>query len=459
MEQDASVFCGKATSLYIGVMASVFLLFTGPEGYILLEWKKCLFFFISTGTWLFILTVGIVHSRGKALVRPGYKTQELLLLWFMTACTLSTLLSPWAMVLPAPGGQYNTLLTYCLYALVILGAARFGRAKQYLLYIFLAAYSICCLIALIQLLGYNPLNLFPNHLNYYDPFVQETEPFLGTTGNIDLFSALHCLALPMSVVWLVMGNKRSRGLGLIPLALGLLCVFRVRVASGILALVIWAGLFLAILPALLYQRYGYFSQTGGRNRLLLGVIPVLVLFAGGLIVLKTYPFSGGTLSELHQILNGQISDTFGTSRIAIWKNTLQVISEHPLLGVGPGVLGNVLTVHFSRYSEVLGYLLEAGVDDAHNEYLHHLACFGVLGFFPLFLLQIHTAILFFRDKAYRHNECLVLGAGCFCYMAQAFFNISTCIMTPMICIAWGLLLGCIRQDRNRLLLFSDQSHV
>ena len=444
MEQRSSVFCGKATNLYIGVMASLFPLFTGPEGYILLEWKKCLFFVFSTGIWLLALTGGIVCGRGKDLVRPGRNTQELLLIWFVAACALSTLLSPWAMYLPASGGRYNTLLTYFLYALVMFGVSRFGRAKQYLLYVFLAAYSICCLIALIQLLGGNPLDLFPNHLNYYDPFVREMAPFLGTLGNIDLFSALHCLALPMSVVWLVMGHQKNRALGLIPLALGLLCVLWVQVASGILALVVSACLFLAFLPALLYQRYGYFAKTGKRNRLLLGVIPVLGLLAAMLIVLKAYPFSGGTLSELHQILNGQISDTFGSSRIAIWKNTLQVISAHPLLGVGPGALGNVLTVHFSRYSDVLGCLVETGVNDAHNEYLHYLASFGILGFLPLFLLQLRTAILFLRVKAYRYNECLVLGAGCFCYMVQAFFNIGTCITTPMICIVWGLLLGSIQ---------------
>lgn len=447
MEQSSSVFFSKATNLYVGIMASLFLLFTGPEGYILLEWKKCLFFVLSTGIWLLVLMGGIICSHGKVLTRPGHKSQELLLIWFMMACALSTLLSPWAIYLPASGGQYNTLLTYCLYALVMFGVARFGRANQYLLYVFLAAYSICCLIALIQLLGCNPLDLFPNHLNYYDPFVQETAPFLGTMGNIDLFSALHCLAIPMSVVWLVMGHKKTRGIGLIPLVLGFLCVLWAHVASGILALTVSACLFLAFLPTLLYQRYGYFSKTGKRNRLLLGVIPVLGLLAAMLIVLKAYPFSSGTLSELHQILNGQISDTFGSGRIAIWKNTLQVISAHPLLGVGPGALGNVLTVHFSRYSEILGYLVEAGVNDAHNEYLHHLASFGALGFLPLFLLQLQTAILFLRVKAYRYNECLVLGAGCFCYMVQAFFNIGTCITTPMICIVWGLLLGCIQQRK------------
>ena len=443
--RNTSAFCRGAAKLYIIVMSFVFVLFTGPEGYILLEWKKCLFFTAATAAWLVSLLCGALSGRGERSFVRKFTIEDILLLAFMAACVISTLLSPGPLFLPKAGGQCNALLTYCLYALVILAAARCGSTEKSLLYTFAAAYSICCLLAVIQLLGYNPLELFPNHLNYYEPFVQEMAPFLGTVGNIDLFSALHCLAIPMSAAYLALGRGRSRALFLIPLSLGLVCMFWVRVASGILAVLLTAMLFSVFLPSALNKRYGCFSSLGERRRLLLGAAPAAAALVGILAALRFYPFSSGTLYELHQLINGQVSDEFGSRRIAIWKDVVRVIGQHPVWGTGPGALGDVLTVRFSRYSQALGALVENGVDDAHNEYLHHLASFGLLGTLPLFLLQLRTAFLFLRTGAYRHTECVVLAGGCFCYMVQAFFNIGSCITTPLICIVWGLLLGAVRR--------------
>lgn len=372
-----------------------------------------------------------------------------MLLAFMAVCLISTLLSSRPRILPKADGRHNVLLTYCLYALVVLASAHFGDAEKSLLYAFAAAYSICCMIAVIQLLGYNPLGLFPNHLNYYDPFVREIAPFLGTVGNIDLLSALHCLGIPMSAAYLVLGRGKSRALFLIPLSLGLVCMFWVRVASGILALLSTAMLFSVFLPSLLNRRYGCFSNISERRRFFAGAVPMALLLAGVLTALRFYPFSSGTPYELHQLLNGKISDEFGSGRIAIWKDVMRVIRQHPVLGTGPGVLGDRLTVHFSRYSQALGYVVENGVDDAHNEYLHHLASFGILGTLPLFLLQLRTAFLYIKTGAYRRTDCVVLSSGCFCCMVQAFFNISSCITTPLICIVWGLLLGAVQSGINQ----------
>lgn len=448
MRNTPSEFCRKATKLYIGVMSFVFVLFTGPEGYILLEWKKCVFFVAATVIWLFALLCGTLFGRGEHSFRRNCKTEDVLLLAFMAVCVISTLLSPRPLFLPKADGRHNVLLTYCLYALVVLASAHCGNAEKSLLCAFAAAYSICCLIAVIQLLGYNPLELFPNHLNYYDPFVQEMAPFLGTVGNIDLLSALHCLAIPMSAAYLTLGRGKGRALFLVPLSLGLACMFWVRVASGILAVLSTAVLFSVFLPSVLNQRYGWFSNVDERRRILFGAVPAAVLLIGVLTALRLYPFSGGTLYELHQLINGQVSDEFGSGRIAIWKDVLRIIRRHPVLGTGPGVLGDVLAVHFSRYSQALGYLVEQGVDDAHNEYLHHLASFGISGALPLFLLQLRTGFLYIKTGAYRHVDCVVLSSGCFCCMVQAFFNIGSCITTPLICIVWGLLLGAVRSREN-----------
>ncbi len=60
------------------------------------------------------------------------------------------------------------------------------------------------------------------------------------------------------------------------------------------------------------------------------------------------PWGDGTVYELSRVLHGEIRDSFGSSRIRIWKAVLALIPERPLLGGGPDTLALRLNVVFSR---------------------------------------------------------------------------------------------------------------
>jgi O-antigen ligase len=92
-------------------------------------------------------------------------------------------------------------------------------------------------------------------------------------------------------------------------------------------------------------------------------------------------------------------------RIAIWKDTLRLVRDHPLVGTGLGTFGTA----FRRYQT---NLVEKYADHAHNDYLEFAADTGLLGaallFLPILYLFIKMIICFLDDPR-RYRRAVTLG--------------------------------------------------
>lgn len=421
--------CRRATDIYLLVMLSAFPVFTGFSGYLYLHLKKYVFFAVATLLWgVYLLQETVRRAmRGEQFSRP--RLPELLMLLFMTAATISTVCSQYAGFLTL-GERYDGLLTHLLYGCAFLGVFRYGQMDRRKQNGFAAAYAICCLIALMQLLGRNALWLFPDKMNYYDPIVQETARFLGTVGNIDILSAYHCLAIPLlcSAVYREKSSRR-RALLFGTILLGLVCQICAGVSSGLLAVTLTAAIFLAPACAEIYY------ARKGRNAPGLTRYSGLIFIFAMTALVYFWPHASGTIYELQRVLHGELREEFGSHRLLIWRETFAVIREHPLLGVGPDSLQYYLDITFERYSPLLGETLYSTVDNAHNEYLQALASFGVSGALPLLALLFYTAERFRRGSVRNpFAACMV------CYLIQAFFNVGLSIVTPMFFVIWALAL-------------------
>jgi O-antigen ligase len=84
------------------------------------------------------------------------------------------------------------------------------------------------------------------------------------------------------------------------------------------------------------------------------------------------------------------------ARIWVWKSTIQVIKENPILGVGVGDTRNELT---KKYKEV-GIIDESILRlDSHQQYLQTTATIGVVGLISLLLIFVS---LFYYSKKQNH---------------------------------------------------------
>ena len=101
--------------------------------------------------------------------------------------------------------------------------------------------------------------------------------------------------------------------------------------------------------------------------------------------------------EMTKEYNNPVSYVQSTgARIWVWKSTIQVIKDNPILGVGVGDTRNELT---KKYKEV-GIIDESILKlDSHQQYLQTTATIGIVGLISLLLVFVS---LFYYSKKQSH---------------------------------------------------------
>lgn len=474
------------TEAYLFVMLTLFPLFTGFSGYANLTLSKFIFFVTTTLLWLAGLV--FVHWR-QSLPCPRPTAAMWCMLVFLALAVLSTLLSPHRLDSLLGAGRYDGLLTWLLFGAVFLGCAAYGRWRNIHTLGFAFAISLCCVVAVLQLMGYDPLWLYPGELNYYDGHVRYTGQFLGTIGNTNLLSSVLCLAIPFFAGRFITGSTARDGLFLLPMVLALFVLTASGVSGGMVALLVTAAAALvlmltdrqrvercllcgAAMTAALAAAQSFSGSAEGWQLLCRGsvllclavtafllavflllkaytdpfpttrtlrkytLVTIALLLLAGIALLWFWPGESGTVYELSQLLHGRVDERFGSSRIMIWQRTLELSRERPWLGSGPGTLALRLDIEFSRYIEETGKTMTTVADNAHNLYLQLLAENGLLG------LAAYGAMLWCVVRAWRHKHADALASSLalavLCYTVQSCFGLELCINAPLFWIFLGL---------------------
>ena len=477
--------CQRAAGIYLLIFLLFFPVFTGFSGYAAITISKYLFFVTTSLIFLFSLILLSIAGRLRP-PKPG--PCQLLLLGYMLWCCLSALFSPYGRETLLGAGRYDGLCTTLLYGIVFLCVSLYGKPCRCHAIAFAISVSFCCIISVLQLFGLNPLGLFPEGLCYYDAHIKFTSEFLGTIGNVNLLSAVLCLAIPLFSALYLLEKKGRPCIWLPPFFLSCFTLAASRVSGGAAALftsvLVFAPVFItggarlkralrllsvfalasALASALNVRR----DSSGAIVFIRFGALPLLLLAACVLLFILSYPagrlkagkkyfriffillslallaglilaalflpLKSGTIYELGQVLRGNLDDSFGSSRILIWRSVLELIPARPILGGGPGTLALRLDIHFSRLVEETGETLSSFVDNAHNEYLQILADCGI----PALLLYLALLLRAFFPKEKRPMAS-VLVPSVFCYCVQSFFGLGLCLAAPLFWIFLGLM--------------------
>ena len=139
-----------------------------------------------------------------------------------------------------------------------------------------------------------------------------------------------------------------------------------------------------------------------------------------------------------------MQDSFGSSRVAIWREALRLFAEEPLLGGGPGSFGMRSALEFSRFVEETGMTVTTRADNAHSAALTALTDLGVPGL--LLWCACWAYVLTRRGGAAATPAALCLLS----YLAQSLFAIETCFVLPFVCVFSGLSVTCNRNSLHRL---------
>ena len=432
-KQPVSVF-QALTAAYLAGMLFVYLLFPGFGGYELLTVYEVKMFYWLSGAYLLLAAVIRVElwvvGAAKA-PRPvdawrGFSRPEKLVLLYWAVTGVSTLFS----IDPATafwgGGRAEGFLTITLYCGCFLLISRWGRPARWMLLLFGGAMALNCVLALVQMAGFNPFTLYPAGMTYHDANVLYAGEFLGTLGNADILSAVLCIAIPAMWTAIIVLRDRRRFFLLIPLVLCAAVLLGSFVAGGIVGV---AGSVLLSIPTL---------PKGKNTRRRLALLMAVILLCGLAGVYFLGEQMGGFAAEASALLHGQWDDSFGSGRLFIWRNVVGLLPERLLLGGGPDTLGLRVTAAFERYDETLGVLIRSTIDSAHNEYLNILVNQGLAALL-LYLAALVSAAIRWLKNAHARPAAAICGSAVLGYCIQAFFGVSSPISTPYLWIALALL--------------------
>lgn len=323
-------------------------------------------------------------------------------------------------------GRHEGTLTIAIYGLTFIFVSRHYRPHLLHAAVFGASVIAFDIISLLQAAGMNPFGLYPDGLSWADRNVKYSGEFIGTIGNADLVSAFLCVAIPLTAVvggHLVFGSlvEGSRAVPVsildevgegeiekninkkrvnkkLSISTGIICLTAAALSLVLLAVIkVTAGLLaMAFVCLIAAPVAAYIFLDSQKRKMIAAYLAALVLAgcaAGAFIYAETS--LPGTAGELHEIMHGNIDDSFGTSRIYIYRNILERVPSHLFLGTGPDTIGHMDIEPFQRYDAERGVMVTARIDTAHNEFLNVLACQGIAALcaYVAFALGVMAAAL------------------------------------------------------------------
>ena len=121
-------------------------------------------------------------------------------------------------------------------------------------------------------------------------------------------------------------------------------------------------------------------------------------------------------------------DQLSSNRITIWKNSIPIIKDNYLVGVGLDNLGLAYNKYYHTQK----------VDKAHNVYLQILVTNGIIGFIPY---MIWLFMVMQKGLKIKSVEMLILFIPIIGYSVQALFNISVVDVAPLFYMLSGMIVG------------------
>lgn len=387
-------------------------------------------------------------------------------------------------------GRGEGLITIILYCLSFINVSLFANFKRrYILY-FSVSSIIVSLISILQYVGFNPFNMYQQGIGTHNV------SFIGTIGNIDFVSTFYCIYITISMaafVFLKDNKIYEKIIFLLSIFLGFFIFEVLDVLSGAIA---FAGILILTIPFIITNNerlskllvvgamiiLGYFTNIiinpvyhYGIEKLvlefqinfiavaLLIIVGIFIVFAYilrkmefdlsknkkiviglytaifcciiiGVIGIYCINFDSGFLYEIHEILHGNLDDDFGTYRIFLWKRSIELVKDYPIIGTGP----DTFAIRFmDKYTNDIMQIGELTINDtAANSYLTILVNLGIVGLISYLLaigLQIFNAVKNMNE--YVIIFLVTLG----CFLIQDFFNLWVVIVTPMFWILMGIL--------------------
>ena len=401
---------------------------------IILQDNSHIYKFWTLGTCGIILLIILICNYKKFKVDK----KDILILAFLLLIVASTFLSSDIKTsIFGHTSRYEGLITFITYICIYLCAKKFFRYENYkeLFNILFIVYMLIGILGIAQ-----------RYINFFVLFPIFNKGICATFGNSNFFGSFISIVLPITIaIFVFKGNKRAFILSLVMFFNLISCTVR----SAWVAFIIYFIIFLIYL--IKEKNIKYFK------RLVFCIICFtsifIFLFNEPKLIRKRIQLDNKnkrakimsidrqinkTVKELNQTKETGNYSKVGSGRIEIWSMTLKLIKQVPIFGCGTDNLYNGLQKYCPEEFDTFFNRTNTYVDKAHNEYLNIAATTGIpsLIVYLIFL----SLVLFPKLKImFKDKTILILSLAIGSYLIQAFFNISTLGIAPLLYMILGLI--------------------
>ena len=312
-------------------------------------------------------------------------------------------------------GRYEGLFSLIYYlSLTYLCSFVKKKDKKKIIYVLLFTGVFQAIYALLQI---NEIKLVSLAYNLGDIWAN------GLTTNPNFFGSYMLLCLGYALGLFAEEEKKVPniiyGIILVILLIGLLISNTTSCAVGLI--IITSYLFIYLLKKKKVEK----------------ILIILIMFILTSVTVnnfdKTTLFSDlmKTKDEAVELAKGNGNDNFGTKRMKVWRETMKIVPENIIHGVG-------IDNYFYAFGKIPLIIGRNYYDKAHNEYLQILITEGI--FALLLYLTLYFISVFRGIKITYKDESIYLLLPVVGYLIQAFFNISVIEVAPIFFISLGLLI-------------------
>lgn len=284
------------------------------------------------------------------------------------------------------------------------------RGRELILKIMLVTGSIFITIGIIQFFktDFSKFTESTKNLSYYLNSI--IEEIYSTCSNKNLFSSILFVTLSVSVYCALSRNGNHKGLSVVwRIFAGIVTIADLTLIVIMLTRTVWAAVVLASVTAyiLVYVRRMIFvPQTNGvkpalKTKLIyIGVPVVLVAAIVAVVALSDTQIERAIVERAALTFNpekyGYKDNEHGESSVAmrklIWEKTVDMIKDHPVLGVGPGQW----QIEIPKYGvDEFGAQLREGsltFQRPHNDYLWFASEVGLVGLLGYLIFYVGIII-------------------------------------------------------------------
>lgn len=333
-------------------------------------------------------------------------------------------------------GRYEGLFSILYYLTLFLLSTQVSKKyKKILVNVILicgavqAVYAICQVFSLFNVKQYFHIFRYYDENNNFIGYGKEIWA-LGFTNNPNFLGTYMLLCISYSFGLFLDSKKKSKNI--IYAALSILFMFALLISNTSAVVV---GLGIVLIYLFIYcLKYKYYEKFLVIFAIILSTT-CLTVALGKTTLVKDMLKIG---KETAEIAKGNVDDMYGTKRMYIWKETMKIVPNYLLHGVGIDTFhkafnGDSLKLYLPQKNKTVIY------DKAHNEYLQLLVTQGIFAL-ASYLFVYGYAVYKGTKDAYKNKE-IFLVLPVIGYLVQAFFNISVIEVAPILYMALGLCCG------------------